>query len=97
MNSAKTTLLYTILGWTFLILGVLGLFLPFLQGILFLLIGLYLLSKSSPWAKRLLERMKMRYPKLSSKLEDWIHRVEHWVARSDKKKKKWDAKAPDKG
>lgn len=88
MNSAKTMFIYTILGWTFLGLGVLGLFLPFLQGILFLLIGLYLLSKSSPWAKYLLERMKMRYPKLSSTFEDWIHRVEQWVTRSNKRKQR---------
>ena len=32
------------LGWTFIVLGILGLFLPILQGILFLLIGFILLS-----------------------------------------------------
>ncbi|MBN2056370.1 hypothetical protein JW905_15715 [bacterium] len=39
-------------AWVFLVLGGLGLFLPFLQGILFLLIGLTLLSKDNPRLQR---------------------------------------------
>jgi len=31
-------------GWSFIVLGVIGLFLPVLQGVLFLLIGLFILS-----------------------------------------------------
>jgi len=38
-------------GIAFLILGVIGLFLPFLQGILFLVIGLTLLSQESDRAR----------------------------------------------
>ncbi|HMG32630.1 MAG TPA: PGPGW domain-containing protein [Blastocatellia bacterium] len=56
-------------GWFFIILGVLGLFLPILQGIIFLLIGLTLLSSSSPWAARVLHRLATRFPKISSSLE----------------------------
>lgn len=41
-----------ILGCAFLVLGVLGLFLPVLQGILFLTIGLSLLSTESERAQR---------------------------------------------
>ncbi|WP_044642407.1 PGPGW domain-containing protein [Risungbinella massiliensis] len=55
----------TILGYSFLVLGVLGLFLPFLQGILFLLIGLAILSKTTPWAHRLLEKFRAKHPKLA--------------------------------
>ncbi|TCW37641.1 putative transmembrane protein PGPGW [Laceyella sacchari] len=95
MNSTKRMLLYNIFGWFFLILGVLGLFLPFLQGILFLLIGLYLLSKSSPWAKRWLERLKSRYPKLSATFDSWIHRVEGWIIPPNKRKRNWGANSPD--
>lgn len=47
-----------VFGIVFLILGVLGLFLPVLQGVLFLMIGLSLLSKESDHARRLLEWMK---------------------------------------
>jgi uncharacterized membrane protein YbaN (DUF454 family) len=49
-----------ILGCLCLILGVIGLFLPFLQGILFIVIGLTLLSSESDHARRLLEWLRAR-------------------------------------
>lgn len=57
-------------GWGFIFLGILGIFLPILQGILFLLVGLYLLSNTSPWAARLLERLRERFPKINRKFEE---------------------------
>jgi uncharacterized membrane protein YbaN (DUF454 family) len=51
-------------GWFFVVLGVLGLFLPILQGVLFLAIGFYLLSQESPWARRFIDKMRQRYPRL---------------------------------
>jgi len=53
-------------GVAFLILGVLGLFLPFLQGILFLAIGLTLLSHESERARR-----------WSEWLREHLHRKKH--------------------
>lgn len=61
MALAKRTLVYVI-GWAFIVLGVVGLFLPILQGFLFLLIGLLVLSKESTLAKNLLNRIERRYP-----------------------------------
>ncbi len=58
-----------VLGWTFIVLGILGLFLPILQGILFLLIGFILLSRESEWAQRQLEMLKTRYPKFAEKYD----------------------------
>lgn len=57
-------------GWVFIVLGFLGLFLPVLQGILFLLIGLYLLSRKSPRAKKFLRRLQQRFPALTDKLKE---------------------------
>jgi len=45
-------------GWSLLFFGVIGLFLPVLQGILFIASGLAVLSTESQWARRLLERLK---------------------------------------
>ncbi len=45
-------------GWTLLAVGVVGLFLPVLQGFLLIISGLALLSTESPWARRLLDRLK---------------------------------------
>ena len=53
-------------GWIFLVLGVLGLFLPILQGVLFLLVGLILLAKTQPRFRLLKMRLKKRYPKYAA-------------------------------
>ena len=53
-------------GWLFIALGIAGLFLPVLQGILFLLIGLVILSTEYHWARRLLGYVRNRFPKLDS-------------------------------
>jgi uncharacterized membrane protein YbaN (DUF454 family) len=58
-----------IAGWSFILLGVAGLFLPILQGILFILVGLFLLSSVSPWAARLLDRIKKRFPRISNQFD----------------------------
>ena len=58
-----------VLGWTFIVLGILGLFLPILQGILFLMIGFILLYRESEWAQRRLEVLKTRYPKFAEKYD----------------------------
>lgn len=47
-------------GVLLLVLGVIGLFLPFLQGILFLIMGLSILSTESPRAKAWLEYLQKR-------------------------------------
>jgi uncharacterized protein len=56
-------------GWGFILLGIAGLFLPILQGILFILVGLFLLSSVSPWAERMLHRIRARFPRISKQLE----------------------------
>ena len=56
-------------GWFFIVLGVLGLFLPFLQGILFLLVGMLLLSRESVIARRLLDRLRERFPTLGRHMD----------------------------
>jgi uncharacterized protein len=50
-----------------LILGVIGLFLPILQGILFIVIGLLILAPESKLIRRLLARFRMKYPALFKK------------------------------
>ena len=52
------------LGYLFLVLGVLGMFLPVLQGFLFLFVGLIILARHAPWAERLLDNIRSRHPKL---------------------------------
>jgi uncharacterized membrane protein YbaN (DUF454 family) len=74
MRKGAKRLWTAILGFLFLLLGIAGLFLPFLQGILFLLIGLYLLSKTSPLAKKLLNYLQARFPRFARQLDRFTAR-----------------------
>jgi uncharacterized protein len=56
-----------VLGVLCLALGVAGLFLPFLQGILLLLVGLTLLSSESEMARRWLEWLRARVRRKQTK------------------------------
>jgi uncharacterized membrane protein YbaN (DUF454 family) len=64
----KRVAIYTV-GWGFIALGILGIFLPILQGVIFLLIGLYILSSISPWAARMLDRLRKRFPRISDQFD----------------------------
>ena len=46
------------LGYAFLALGVIGLFLPIFQGGIFLFLGLLILARHAVWAQRLLAWLK---------------------------------------
>jgi hypothetical protein len=65
-------------GYSFLVLGVVGLVLPFLQGFLFLAIGMVILAKTAPWAERLLQRFRDRYPKAGGFIDQAESRAEAW-------------------
>ena len=68
--------LYLASGFFFLILGILGLFLPILQGVLFLFVSLILFSKGSARARVLRRKFVKRYPQWGAKLdaaEKWLN------------------------
>jgi len=52
------------LGWALVLLGIAGLFLPLLQGVALILVGLYVLSRESMTARRVLDRIRDRHPQL---------------------------------
>ncbi len=71
---AKRVLIH-VLGWGFILLGIVGLFLPVLQGLLFLLIGLLILSGESPWAKKLIQGFRKRFPRQYEKVHSLKERM----------------------
>lgn len=77
-----------LLGWTFLVLGVLGLFLPILQGVLFLAIGFSILAQEQPWARRLIDRVRHRWPRAATVFDDAKHKAEAWVHRVTHRRRK---------
>ena len=70
-------------GWFFIFLGILGLFLPVLQGILFLAIGAVLLSSVSPRARLLRLKAGQRWPVVRTS----THKARDWLRRRFGKKK----------
>jgi uncharacterized membrane protein YbaN (DUF454 family) len=60
MTGAVVPIGRVVAGVLMLGLGAVGLFLPFLQGVLFLIIGLTLLSSESVYARRCLEWLRSR-------------------------------------
>jgi uncharacterized membrane protein YbaN (DUF454 family) len=70
-----------ITGYAFLVLGVLGLFQPFLQGILFLVIGLLILAKLATWALNLLQRFRVLHPKAGELIDRAETSMASWWQR----------------
>jgi len=64
MREQLARLARLILGWSLVILGIVGLFVPVLQGILFMLLGLWVLSIDSRWAHRCMFKLRLRFPKV---------------------------------
>jgi|DewCreStandDraft_4_1066084.scaffolds.fasta_scaffold00483_50 uncharacterized membrane protein YbaN (DUF454 family) len=69
------------LGYGFLVLGVLGLFLPILQGVLFITVGLLILSRHAAWAERLLTRLKARHPGFARTVVAAEELAQRWMDR----------------
>lgn len=62
MQTKAKKIALLLFGWGFILVGIIGLFLPILQGVLFLLIGLLILSSEYVWAHRLLLKIRNRFP-----------------------------------
>ena len=70
-----------VVGWAFVLVGIAGLFLPVLQGILFILIGLFILSTEYIWAHHLLEKVGQRFPRVARPLALAREKSAHWLRR----------------
>ncbi len=70
------------LGWVFILVGIAGLFLPVIQGILCLLIGLFILSTEYVWAHKLLLKLKARFPRIAVQFEKAKQAAEARISRT---------------
>lgn len=82
MTQRVKRVLLEIAGWGFLVLGVVGLFLPLMQGMLFIVIGLLILSSEYVWAHRLLSKARDRFPKVVGLAERARERAGYWLRRT---------------
>ena len=81
MTRAIKKALALVVGWAFILLGIAGLFLPVLQGILFLLIGLIILSTEYVWAHHLLVKVRARFPRIADTADRAKEKAAHWLGR----------------
>ena len=82
MEPSRKRWMVLLAGWTFIVLGIAGLFLPVLQGILFLMIGLIILSSEYAWAHRLVEKVKARFPKAAAHFDQASERARVWMKQT---------------
>jgi uncharacterized protein len=82
LNPKRKRWLILAAGWGFILLGIAGLFLPVLQGILFLLIGLVILSGEYVWAHKLLTKLRARFPRIASRVHEASEKARAFVHRT---------------
>jgi uncharacterized protein len=81
LSGAVKRVLILMVGWAFIVLGILGLFLPVLQGVLFLLIGLIILSSEYVWAHHLLQKLRARSPSVARHADAAREKAAAWIER----------------
>ena len=70
-----------IIGWTFIGLGIIGLFLPILQGVLFMMIGLAILSSRSQFIRGFLKHLEERHPHFHKRVEVLREKFRNWFKK----------------
>ena len=81
MQATVKKILLLFVGWGFILLGIVGLFLPVLQGVLFLIVGLLILSSEYVWAHQLLQKIRAHFPGLSSRLDEATAKARRWTGK----------------
>lgn len=88
MKSTAKRVLTIVVGWAFILLGIAGLFLPILQGILFITIGLIILSTEYVWAHHLLQKLRAWFPRIAHISDEAKIKAESWMDRLIHRKRK---------
>jgi uncharacterized membrane protein YbaN (DUF454 family) len=87
MKPRVKRILILVAGWSFILLGIAGLFLPFLQGVLFILVGLILLSSQYAWARLLLRKLRQRFPRIGRVADAATAKAANWLQRLSRQRK----------
>lgn len=71
-----------LLGYGFILLGLVGIVAPILPGWIFVFVGLVILAKQAPWARRTLEWFKARHPWVRRMIDDAESIATRWTRRA---------------
>lgn len=74
-NKYTRLMLKHILGWLCILLGVIQGFIPFLQGWIFIAIGIFLLADHVPFFKKIRAWIHRRFPEMTQRLHDTTARI----------------------
>ena len=77
---------WLIIGGAFILLGIVGLFLPILQGILFIVIGIMCLARGSATVRAQKMNFKKRFPRIGSRLTFIEGKARAWREKRRAKK-----------
>lgn len=69
------------LGWICILVGIAGGFIPVLQGWVFILAGLVILSTEYVWAHKLISRLLHHFPRLEKHVESARAKAHAWMGR----------------
>lgn len=75
------------IGWFFVVLGIIGCFLPILQGFLFMAVGLIFLADESPFVQKHIRRLEDRYPDQMQKVHAFRDAIKRPFRRMMRRKK----------
>jgi uncharacterized protein len=70
-----------VLGYSCIVLGIMGLFLPFLQGLVFILFGLVLLKDHTAWARKVVDLFRERFPRYKKVSINLEKRLDSFLAK----------------
>ena len=82
MNRTSKQWLLLAIGWGFVLLAIAGFIVPVLPGLLFLAIGLVVLSGEYIWARSLLSKLTTRFPGLGAHLRYATEKAQSWASRT---------------
>lgn len=68
-------------GWGLIAFGVLGIILPVLHGLIFLLLGVFMLREQYPWAANALVPLQRRFPGMMAKMDGMEAKLVAWGQR----------------
>jgi len=78
MTQLVKRVLWLAAGWAFILVGLAGLFVPFFQGALCLMICLIILSSEYVWAHRLLTKVRARFPRIAGMADRVKEKAVQW-------------------
>ncbi|MBC7433550.1 MAG: hypothetical protein H7345_15935 [Rubritepida sp.] len=81
MVDLRPSLKRKLAGWSLVSFGVVGIILPFLHGMIFLLLGVFIMREQYVWAHNALGPLQRRFPGMMARMDGMESRLIGWTRR----------------